>query len=208
MDGIGQPGGDDRRIDRLHLRGAAGQQTQAGRRGEGLVEQLVELRRAQQAPCDRPVRHDTFLFQLRAVVAQRHLLDPDDRDREMVADARGRLGGEQPAGAVDDHLLVAALVVGGVDDGVGAVERGGQTVAAAQVGGVVDGAGRDQLGAGTAGRGRVATDESHLVAALQQRARDERAEHAGPSDHRYVHGCSLPRCRGRHVEVTRQREEL
>ena len=92
----------------------------------------MKLRGAQQAPRNRPRLDRLLLLQLGPVVAERHTLDADDRDADVVADTRGVRGVEQRARRREQDAGLAA--VHRVDDDLGVVERLAQPAA----GGLVD----------------------------------------------------------------------
>ena len=158
---LGQHAADLARIDGLHREPQAGHDAELRAGRERARQERVELRRAHDRPGDARALDQLLLRELGLVVADADAVDADDRDADVVTHL-GLLGGaQQPRRAVHEHV---ALAVGGIDDHVDAVERGGQAAAVAQVDGVLR---------------RVSRQDAHRVPAALELARRLGADGSG-----------------------------
>ena len=175
------------RVDGLEQDLGGEQEPGAGGGGEARVEQVVELRGAHDAPGDAPVADRALLRELDRPVAVRDLLDPRERERDVMRDAGAPLGGEQPRRAVDEHgrrALAALRPVRGVDHDVHAGQRLVEALAAGEVH-------RAMLARPL--RGRAPGEHPHRVPGRHELGHHVASHRAGPTGHRQHHRSSPSR---------------
>ena len=162
-----QPGGDLARRDRLGAHPRRDMQRPDRGAAVDLRGELVELCRAQDRPGHRAVLDQALLRELSRVVALGCAVDPDDREREVMSHGCRCLGIQERTGRGleerDGLLRVERVDAHGVDDGIRARQRFGESAAGEQV----DAA--------------AARENSDVVPALARDLGDVAAHAAGPS---------------------------
>ncbi len=145
-----------------------------GRRVDDPTDELEELRRADDRVRDRSRLHGFLLGHLRAeVAAVRQTVGPDDRQRDMVADAGASFRREDVARGgleeVQHRCVVPQGRVRHVDDGLGGLEGFGQPLAG------------DRVDA------RVRRRSERLVTRLVEDLHEPRSDEAGSTDDDDLH---------------------